>query len=265
MPLPGRRGDDFLEILSPEVLAFLIVFGFCAAFIDSVVGGGGLISLPALLFIGLPPHLALGTNKAAAVMGALASFVTFVRSGRVNGWLIRRLFPLSLVGSAAGVLVVRQISPDVLRPLVVIMLAIVLVYSVLKKDWGRENRYHGMTRRLLVLSGVVAFSFGFYDGFFGPGTGSFLLFAFLLLGFDFLGAAANARALNFASNIAGVTVFGLFGLIDFSYALPMGLSMIVGAWCGARMALKKGTGYVRPLFIAMTTVLIGKQLVDLLK
>ena len=118
---------------------------------------------------------------------------------------------------------------------------------------------------MLLLSGCVAFSFGFYDGFFGPGTGSFLLFSFLLVGFDFLGAAANARALNFASNIAGVTVFGLFGLIDFSYALPMGLSMIVGAWCGARMALKKGTGYVRPLFIAMTTVLIGKQIVDLLK
>ena len=252
-------------MLSPEILLFLVAFGFCAAFIEAVVGGGGLISLPALLFIGLPPHLALGTNKAAAVMGALASFVTFVRSGRVNGWLIRRLFPLSLVGSALGVLAVRQISPEILRPLVVCMLIVVLVYSLVKKDWGRENHYHGMTRRLLVLSGVVAFSFGFYDGFFGPGTGAFLLFAFLLLGFDFLGAAANARALNFASNIAGVTVFGLFGLIDFSYALPMGLSMIVGAWCGARMALKKGTGYVRPLFIAMTTVLIGKQLVDLLK
>ena len=254
-----------METLSPELLAFLAVFGFGAAFIDSVVGGGGLISLPALLWIGLPPHLALGTNKAAAVMGALASFATFVRSGRVNGWLIRRLFPLSLIGSAAGVLVVRQISPDVLRPLVVVMLAVVLVYSVLKKAWGRENRYHGMTRRMLLLSGCVAFSFGFYDGFFGPGTGSFLLFSFLLVGFDFLGAAANARALNFASNIAGVVMFGILGLIDFSYALPMGLSMIVGAWCGAHMALKKGTGYVRPLFIVMTTVLIGKQIIDLLK
>ena len=245
-----------MELLPPDVLAFLIAFGFCAAFIDSVVGGGGLISLPALLWIGLPP---------AAVMGAVASFVTFVRSGRVNGWLIRRLFPLSLLGSVIGVLVVRQVSPDILRPLVTVLLIVVLVYSVLKKDWGRENHFTGLTTRMLVLSGVVAFTFGFYDGFFGPGTGSFLLFAFLMLGYDFLGAAANARALNFASNIAGVTVFAVLGLINWSYAIPMGLSMIVGAWCGAHMALKKGTGYVRPLFIAMTTVLIGKQIVDLLK
>ena len=250
-------------LLPPETLLFLVLFGFFAAFIDSVVGGGGLISLPALLWIGLPPHLALGTNKAAAVMGALASFVTFVRSGLVNGWLIRRLFPLSLIGSALGVIVVRQISPDILRPLVIVMLCIVLLYSIFKRDWGRENHFPGVTRRILLLSMGIAFAFGFYDGFFGPGTGSFLLFSFLLLGYDFLGAAANARALNFASNIAGVTTFLLFGLVDFSYALPMGISMILGAWCGAHMALRKGTGYVRPLFILMTTVLIGKQLLDL--
>ena len=140
-----------------------------------------------------------------------------------------------------------------------------LVYSILKKAWGRENHFTGMTQRMLVLSGAVAFGFGFYDGFFGPGTGSFLLFAFLLLGYDFLGAAANARALNFASNIAALCFFAAFGLVQWSYAVPMGVSMVFGAWCGARMALSKGTGYVRPLFIVMTTVLIGKQVIDLWK
>lgn len=254
-----------MELLSPDILAFLVVFGFCAAFIDAVVGGGGLISIPALLWVGLPPHFALGTNKAASTMGAVTSFVTFVRSGRVNGWLIRRLFPLSLAGSAVGVLVVRQVSPEILRPLVLAMLVLVLIYSILKKDWGRENHFTGMTQRMLVLSGVTAFGFGFYDGFFGPGTGSFLLFAFLLLGYDFLGAAANARALNFASNIAALCFFAAFGLVQWSYAVPMGVSMVFGAWCGAQMALSKGTGYVRPLFIVMTTVLIGKQVIDLWK
>ena len=198
-------------------------------------------------------------------MGAITSFVTFVRSGRVNGWLIKRLFPLSLIGSAVGVLVVRQVSPEILRPLVLAMLVLVLIYSILKKDWGRENHFTGLTTRMLVLSGIVAFALGFYDGFFGPGTGSFLLFAFLMIGFDFLGAAGNARALNFASNIAAFLFFSCFGLVQWSYAIPMGLSMVVGAWCGAHMALKKGTGYVRTLFIVMTTVLIGKQIVDLLK
>ncbi len=247
-----------------EMLFFICGMGFFAAFIDAVVGGGGLISIPALMMTGLPLLVVLGTNKAAAVMGACTSFVSFVRSGKVDLKLVRILFPITLLGSAAGVLVVREVPPDFLRPLVVVMLMLVLLYSIFRRDWGRENKYHGMGRRVLLLSALVAFSFGFYDGFFGPGTGSFMLFAFLLVGFDFLGAAANARALNFASNLAAVLIFAHFGLVDFAYALPMGLSMIVGAWCGSRLAIRKGASYVRPLFIIVTTVLIGKQLFDLL-
>lgn len=254
-----------MELLDVNTLGFLVFSGFMAAFIDSVVGGGGLISIPALMWTGLPPLTVLGTNKVAAVMGAFTSFVTFVRSGKVDGWLIRRLFPISLLGSAIGVLTVRQIPSEFLRPLVVIMLILVLIYSVRRKNWGTDSTYSGMSMRLLILSGLVAFAFGFYDGFFGPGTGSFLLFAFLMVGFDFLGAAANARALNFASNIAAAVLFSYFGLVDMAHAIPMGLAMIVGAWCGAHVALSKGAGYVRPLFIIMTTVLIGKQLLELLR
>lgn len=254
-----------MELLDIHTLAFLIFFGFMAAFVDSVVGGGGLISIPALMWTGLPPVTVLGTNKVAAVMGALTSFVTFLRSGKVDGWLIRRLFPCSLVGSAIGVLAVRLVPPEILRPLVVVMLLFVLIYSIVKKEWGRDATYAGMSRRLLVLSVLTTFGFGFYDGFFGPGTGSFLLFVFLMIGFDFVGAAANARALNFASNIAAAILFSYLGEVNFSYAIPMGVSMIVGAWCGARVALAKGVGYVRPLFIIMTAVLIGKQILELLK
>lgn len=254
-----------MELLDIHTLAFLIFFGFMAAFVDSVVGGGGLISVPALMWTGLPPVTVLGTNKVAAVMGALTSFVTFLRSGKVDGWLIRRLFPFSLVGSAIGVVAVRLVPSEILRPLVVVMLLFVLIYSIVKKEWGRDATYAGMSRRLLMLSVLTAFGFGFYDGFFGPGTGSFLLFAFLMIGFDFVGAAANARALNFASNIAAAILFSYLGEVNFSYAIPMGISMIVGAWCGARVALAKGVGYVRPLFIIMTAVLIGKQILELLK
>ncbi|SHK91509.1 hypothetical protein SAMN05216582_1241 [Selenomonas ruminantium] len=247
-----------MEFLDLGTTAFLIFFGFMAAFIDSVVGGGGLISVPALLWTGLPPVLALGTNKCAAVMGSLTSFITFVRSGKVDIYLMKRLFPLSFLGSALGVFVVQMVPPDILRPLVIIMLIAVLIYSIGKKNWGKENKYAGMSTRLLFLSGIVAFSLGFYDGFFGPGAGSFMLFGLLMVGFDFLGAAANARTLNFASNISAVIFFGALGQIDFSHAIPMGLAMIAGAYCGANMALKKGVGYVRPLFITITTILIGK-------
>lgn len=116
-----------------------------------------------------------------------------------------------------------------------------------------------------ILSAIAAFIFGFYDGFFGPGTGTFLLFAFLWIGFDFIGAAANARGLNFASNIAGALFFISSGIVDFAYAIPMGLAMMVGAFCGARMAIAKGATYVKTLFIIMSIVLIGKQVIDLFK
>lgn len=249
--------------LAFETTAFLAIMGFIAAFIDSVVGGGGLISAPALMWTGLPLVTVLGTNKVAATMGALTSVLAFLRSGRVDVPLAKRLCPLSFIGSVTGVLTVRAIPPDFLRPLVVVMLAAVAVYSVIKKDWGSVSTYHGMTSKMTYLSFFVAFLFGFYDGFFGPGTGSFLLFAFLLLGFDFVGAAANARALNFSSNIAGLLTFALLGAVDYRYALPMGLAMIVGAFCGTKTALTKGAGYVRPLFIVVTSVLIGKQILDL--
>lgn len=247
------------------VLAFVCGMGFVGSFIDSVVGGGGLITIPALMCTGISPLQVLGTNKGAAVIGAATGFYAFVKSGKVDGGLIKKLFPISFLGSAAGVLVVRQVPPDFLRPLVVVLLIAVLLYSLFKKKWGDESTYAGLTQKMFLLSCVAAFVFGFYDGFFGPGTGSFLLFAFLTIGFDFVGAAANARSLNFASNLAAAILFGLTGAIDFSLAIPMGASCALGAYMGARMAISKGAGYVRPLFIIVTTVLIGKQIWDLLK
>ena len=251
----------------PDVytIVFLVVMGFIASFIDSVVGGGGLISIPALMWTGLPPLTVLGTNKAAAVMGAVTSFVSFMRSGRMDVSLIKKLFPLSFVGSAVGVFTVRMIPPDFLRPLVIVMLIAVAVYSVMKKDWGDKSSYRGMTKRNMIFSFLVAFVFGFYDGFFGPGTGSFILFAFLLIGFDFIGAAANARALNFASNLAAFILFTSLGIANYWYAVPMGLAMVAGAIVGTKMAISKGAKYVRPLFIAVTTILIGKQIFDMIR
>jgi uncharacterized membrane protein YfcA len=145
------------------------------------------------------------------------------------------------------------------------MLVLVTIYTFFKKDWGSESTYGGMTKRVAVLSGLAAFVFGFYDGFFGPGTGSFLIFSFLLIGFDFVVAAGNAKALNFASNIAAVLSFGYLGAINYSYGIPMGIAMIFGAIAGSHVAITKGAAYVRPMFITMSVILIGKQLWDVLK
>lgn len=248
-----------------EMYVFVAAAGFVASFIDAAAGGGGMISLPALLLTGISPLHALGTNKMAAVMGACTSFITFVKSGKMDIPLMKKLFPIAFIGSGVGVLAVQQIPSAFLRPLIIVLLIAIVLYSILKKDWDRESKPKSFTGRMLALSVLVAFVMGFYDGFFGPGTGSLLLFAFLMVGFDFISATANTKALNFASNLAATIFFAVSGLVDYTIALPMGIFMIIGAYCGARFALTKGVSYVRPLFIVVTVALIGKQIFDLLK
>ncbi|WP_371362701.1 putative membrane transporter protein YfcA [Sporomusa rhizae] len=247
-----------------SMLIFLLGAGFVAAFIDSVVGGGGLISMPALMMTGLPPGVVLGTNKLASICCSSTSSISFLRSGKMDLGLVKYLFPLSLLGSILGAYTVSLISPSFLKPLVVVMLVMVAIYTMLKKDWGDVSTYQGINKRAGILGGCAALLLGFYDGFFGPGAGSFLIFAFLMLGFDFVTAAGNAKALNMASNLGAVATFLLAGSVNYLYGLSMGVAMIIGAIVGSRFAIAKGTSYVKPLFIAITTLLIGKQLWDIL-
>ena len=247
-----------------EAMVFLAVFGFIGAFIDAAVGGGGLITIPALMWTGLSPVTVLGTNKVAASMGSVFSFLTFIRAGKMDVALMKKLCPLSLIGSFAGVLLVQHISSEFLRPLIIVMLVLVFFYTLLKKDWGKDARPQNITGKKMVLCLILAFTMGFYDGFFGPGTGSFILFAFIMIGFDFIFATGNAKAMNFASNIAAAILFTYFGSVNFTYAIPMGVFMIIGAIAGSKVAIAKGVSYIRPLFIIVTAVLIGKQLLTLI-
>ncbi|WP_196593321.1 TSUP family transporter [Pectinatus sottacetonis] len=247
------------------IIIFLVCGGFVAGFVDSIAGGGGIISLPVLLLTGIDPVAALATNKMSAVMGSFTSAMTFIRNRKVTVEIIKYVFPLSIIGSLGGVMVVHQIPADFLRPLVVVLLICITIYTLSRKNWGKKASYTGITRKILLSSMGIAFTMGFYDGFFGPGTGSFLMFAFLCMGLDFIGAAANARVLNFCSNIAAVLFFAYLGQIYFSYAIPMGLAVMAGAFCGARTALKHGAAYVKPLFVMMSVLLIGKQIWDLFR
>jgi uncharacterized membrane protein YfcA len=216
--------------------------------------------LPALLFTGLPPSLVLGTNKLAATMGALTSTASFLFSKKVNLKLAAALFPISFAGSVLGTYTVKQIPSDFLKPMVVCLLVVVTIYTLLKKNWGALSTYRGLTRKSSMLLGCGALIIGFYDGFFGPGTGSFLIFVFLMIGFDFVGASANAKVLNLASNVASFGTFLLMDSVNFYYGLPMGAAMIAGALIGSQVAIKKGAAFVKPLFILITALLIGKQL-----
>jgi uncharacterized membrane protein YfcA len=248
--------------LDPSLLIILLVFGFLASFIDSVVGGGGLIALPALLFTGLNPAGAVATNKLASTIGSLTSTFMFYRSGKIDLKSVVKFIPLSFIGSLFGAYTVHLLNPEVLKPLMLVMLAAVAIFTIFKKDWGSISSPKKLSIHHFILFLVIILAIGFYDGFIGPGTGSFLIFSFLLIGFDFLKAAGNAKFLNFGSNIAGLLMFMFLGQVNYTYGIIMGLAQLAGAICGSKFALKKGSGYVRALFIAVTCLLLVKNVYD---
>jgi len=247
-----------------DIILLLVLIGFTASFVDSVVGGGGLITLPALLAFGLPPSLALGTNKLSSTFSSLTSMTSFMLQGKIELRMAAALLPLSLIGSGFGAYVIYSLPSDFLRPLVIVLLIAVTIYTLVRKSWGAKSTYQGLSLRAMLILGGGALVIGFYDGFFGPGTGSFLIFVFIFLGFDFVRASANAKVLNFGSNLGALIVFWMLDSVSVAYGLPMGLAMIAGAIVGTRMAVKRGAAFVRPLFIIMTVGLIGKQIWDLI-
>ena len=251
----------FLDI-DPSVILLLFALGLFAAFIDSVVGGGGLIMLPGLLFLGVPPTTALATNKFAGSVGSFTSTVMFYRSGKINLKEVGKWFPLTFFGSIVGAYIVTLIDPNFLKPIMLILLAAVLVFTVMKKDWGNNNTAKALSIGKYALFLGLIFSIGFYDGFLGPGTGSFLIFAFLLIGYDFVKAAGSAKLLNFGSNIGALLLFLLLGHVNFMYGIILAVAQIIGSIIGSRFAIRKGTGYIRVLFIIVTLVLLLKNTYD---
>ncbi|QLK86973.1 hypothetical protein FGL66_05755 [Staphylococcus sp. 17KM0847] len=247
-------------------LIFVVIsLGFLAAFIDAVVGGGGLISIPALLAIGMPPATALGTNKLASAFGSFTSAVRFLRSGKVDLGFVAKVFPFSFLVAVCGAILAVYLPAELLKPLVIIILSGVLIYTLVKKDWGHIRTYQKLSIVKFIAFIAVLLLIAFYDGFLGGGTGSFLMFAFLFVGFDFLSAAGNAKVLNFASNIGALTLFIYLGHVDYVYGLTMALSMVAGSYTGAWFALKYGVGYVKVLFIIVTFILIIKNVFDYLQ
>lgn len=248
-----------------KILILLCLAGMLSGFIDSIVGGGGLISVPAILLTGLEPSLALGTNKAASTIAAATSSYIFLKSGKVNVNIVKKQLPFTLIGSVLGTLLVISIPPLILKPLLIVLLISVLILVNVKKDWGSENNFSEQKPNIILYAILFAFVIGAYDGFIGPGTGTFLIFAFVLMGFDFITAAGNAKILNFASNFASVVVFLIMGKIFFLYSLGMAVGQFIGAFFGSRLAIKKGSSLVRIVFLVVTTTMICKLGYDYIK
>lgn len=230
-------------------LIFLIVSGFFAGFIDSIAGGGGLISLPSLLAAGVPPHVALGTNKVQSAIGTVFSTTRYVKGGHVYLPVAITAFVGAFIGSFAGSEVVLQMPATTLMAVIPTLIIIVGVVTFIKKKFGDKDTFSLMSFRYYVLSFVFGFLLGFYDGFFGPGTGSFLSFGFVLFfKFGFLRATGNAKLTNLASNLSAIIAFVLNGKIFWLIALPMGCANILGAWIGAGLAIRGGAKFIRPIF-----------------
>ncbi|MCU5746988.1 TSUP family transporter [Staphylococcus sp. SQ8-PEA] len=248
-----------MDLMTTLIISF---FGFLASFIDAVVGGGGLISIPALMAVGLPPATALGTNKLASSFGSLTAAISFIRAKQVNLKLMTKIAPFVFLASIMGAWIATIIPAQYFKPLAIIMLFIVFIYTLFKKSWDSNTLLSETSKLKWFIVGSVLILIGFYDGFLGGGTGSFFIFILLFLGLDFLKAAGNAKVLNFASNVGALLLFILFNKIDYLLGFSMALSMIIGSYVGSSFAVKKGVSYVKLLFVMVTLLLLIKNLYD---
>jgi uncharacterized membrane protein YfcA len=234
---------------------------FTAGLVDAVVGGGGLIQIPAIfsVFPREVPATLLGTNKLASICGTGAAAVTYARRVRVAWSAAAPAALAAFVLSFAGAWTVTRVPGDFVRGLLPFILVAVAIYTFRKKDFGSVHApvHSGMAERLWAIG--IGAAIGFYDGFFGPGTGSFLMFLFVrFFGFDFLGASAAAKIVNVACNLSALMWFGYSGHLIWQLGMLMAACQICGSLVGTRLALKHGSGFVRKLFLVVVSLLIIK-------
>jgi uncharacterized membrane protein YfcA len=244
-------------VLPPWAYLVLFTVGLVAGTVDAIAGGGGLITLPALLSYGVPVPLALGTNKLASVFGTASATVSYASQGAVKLDECRLGIACTALGAGLGVLALRQVDPDRLTQLVPWLLGAIVLYFILRPQLGNAPRRERVGRTpFYLLFGLVI---GFYDGFFGPGTGSFWTIAFVLLaGHDFVQAAAHAKVMNLASNAIALVLFAVNGAVLPMPGLALGAGQVLGARFGSHLALTRGARFVRPIFLLMASMVALK-------
>lgn len=242
-------------------LGLLFGTGLAAGFVDSVAGGGGLITLPVLLSLGFGPRQALGTNKLQATFGSASAAAHYVGAGTVSVHDCARGFLFTLTGAAAGAMAVQHMNPSILRKAIPVLLIAVALYVLCKPALGARDVIPKIGRRCFEM--VFGLGLGFYDGFFGPGTGTFWAMACVIgLGFNLTKATGYTKVMNFASNVSSLILFLLAGEADYGVGLTMGAGQLLGARLGSRMVINRGTRFIRPVFLAVMLALTGKLLWD---
>jgi uncharacterized membrane protein YfcA len=237
--------------------ALLFVAGLLAGVVDAIAGGGGLITLPTLLGLGVPPPLAIATNKLGSVFGTASATWSYARQGAVDVRECTTGIVWTVIGAVAGAFTVRSLNPDFLARAIPWLLGAIILYLVFRPQLGETDRHHRLGRGGFFA--IFGLGLGFYDGFFGPGVGSFWTIAFvMLLGHNFVKAAAHTKVMNLSSNAASLAFFATTGAVMPLPGLALGAGQLIGARLGAHLALTRGARFVRPIFLAMATLTLGK-------
>jgi len=242
-------------------VALLFGTGLIAGFVDSVAGGGGLITIPVLLNLGLSPQVALGTNKLQASFGSGSATWHYAQAKTVSLDDCARGFVICFAGAALGALAVQQLNPLLLKRAIPMLLLAVGLYTFLKPRLGAEDIHPRISRAPFDL--FFGLGLGFYDGFFGPGTGTFWTMAYMIgLGFNMTRATGYAKVMNFASNLSSLGLFLLGGNVLFAAGLTMGAGQLLGARLGSRMVIAKGARFIRPIFLSAVLAITLKLVWD---
>lgn len=254
-----------LELTLGTVL-LLVLAGFAAGWVDAVVGGGGLVQLPALLLVpGISPVQALATNKLAGILGTSVSAATYYRRVQPDLRTAGPMAVAALLGAGGGATLASLLPEDVFVPIILVALVAVAVYTVARPQVGRATELRWQGRAHLVVALGLGLAIGFYDGLLGPGTGSFLVIALVgVLGYAFLQASAQSKIVNTATNLGALVVFAAQGAPLWRLGLLVGAANVVGAYLGARTAIARGSGFVRVVFLVVVAVLIVRLGAELL-
>jgi uncharacterized protein len=245
--------------LLPHVFVLLVLAAFLAGFIDSIAGGGGLITVPVLLLAGLSPVQALGTNKLQSLFGSGSATCSYAAKGHVSLGRQWKSAAISAIGSALGAFVATRVSSEWLRAILPFLMIAIAIYFLAKPVISDEERAQRLPP--VVFMATLVPLIGFYDGIFGPGTGSFFMLAFVTLaGYGLLKATAHTKLLNFASNVGAFAVFSLSGAVDWRIGILMGAAQFLGARVGAHTAMNNGAKLIKPLLVTVCLVLAAKLL-----
>lgn len=253
-----------MELL--HILLIVCPLVFLGGLIDAVAGGGGLLSLPAYLLAGLPPHLAAGTNKCGSTFGTVFSAVRFFRHGRVHLASAVCAAVGALIGAALGAKLNMLVPDETLYYLMLAIVPIMAIFLLFKRNFGEEDHSGEFSRiSLLILSVIIGLVIGGYDGFFGPGAGTFLMLAFTgVCKFDLLTASGNTKMANAASNVASLVTFAISGQVMWTVGLPAAACCVAGNYVGTNLALKDGAKIIRPMFFVVLTLLLIRLVYNLL-